>query len=684
MHMGGFTASAILAVVFGLLLLPLAVIPYVAWSNRRGTTGFGHALISAAGLVYLVALWAYTILPVPDPATLQCADAVYGQFLPFDFIREVNWGSFFADPMLRQVLLNVLVFVPLGALVRHLFGARILTTVLIGAAISLAIEVTQLTGIYGIYPCPYRVFDVDDLLANTLGALLGAFCAPVLAKIPGQHHRDPNSPAKVTAGRRLTGALVDFIAAYIIGFGIPLALEVTLALAYPDTYTELPIHTHISWIYAGSVITTAIAVFLIVPATTKATLGQHLSYLRSVRPDGSTPSFGQALIRFATGGGLYFILMALSALEIPLTRVLAHIWFVASILVILIFSPRGISGYASGLIVVDARDPDSRHAARRRIDEPRRMSAAVLALGGSIYLGFSLITGISSLLPIAGIGLSLLGLIALLASTLFLAGYLFVSGITVLRREGRSLANMLGLVALVGVVAVVALFAVAVITRVGWLVVLAVAALTITAYIGFIFFAFLIYGQLYARREAREGLDAVVVLGSRVFGDRVPPLLAARIDRGMEAHQAEVVAGREPLLILSGGQGDDEQIPEGEAMAKYALTEGAEPALVRAEIASTATEENLKFSREILREAGRGERILVATNDYHAFRAALLARKLGIEAQVVGAKTARYYFPSAVLREFAAVLLLEKWQHLAVGASVTFLSTLLAWFLTLG
>ncbi|WP_192496973.1 ElyC/SanA/YdcF family protein [Gulosibacter chungangensis] len=682
--MGGFTASAILAAFFGFLLLPLAIIPYVAWSNRRGTTGFGHALISAAGLVYLVVLWAYTILPLPDPATLQCSAEAYGQFVPFDFIREVNWSNALADSMLRQVLLNVLFFVPLGALVRHLFGTRILTTVLIGAAISLAIEVTQLTGIYGIYPCPYRVFDVDDLLANTLGAFVGAFLAPILAKFPGQHRRDPHAPAKVTAARRLTGALVDFISVVLIGFGLPLALEVTLALAYPNSFAELPIHTHMSWIYAGTIAATAIVMFLIVPATTNATIGQHLSYLRSVRPDGSAPGFGRTLIRFITGGGLYFILIALSTLEIPFTGGLAHLWFVASVLVILIFSPRGISGFASGLVVVDARDPDSAHAARRRIDEPRRMSAAVLALGGTIYLGFSLVLGISTLLPAAGLGLSLLGLVALIASTLFLAGYLLFSGVTVLRREGRSLANMLGLLALAGVTAVLAVFVIAVLNQIYWLLVLSVAALGLTAYLGFIFFAFLLYGQIYARREPRPGMAAVVVLGSRVFGDRVPPLLAARIDRGMAAHRAEVEAGRDPLLILSGGQGADEQVAEGEAMAKYALDAGAEPALVRAETASTTTEENLKFSRELLRAEARGERMLVATNDYHAFRAALLARKLGIDAQVVGAKTARYYFPSAVLREFAAVLFLEKWQHLAFGLGVTLLSGAVAWIIVIG
>src|SRR5699024_12280953 len=41
-------------------------------------------------------------------------------------------------------------------------------------------EITQLTGVYGIYNCPYRIFDVDDLLLNSTGALVGFLLAPIL------------------------------------------------------------------------------------------------------------------------------------------------------------------------------------------------------------------------------------------------------------------------------------------------------------------------------------------------------------------------------------------------------------------------------------------------------------------------------------------------------------------------
>lgn len=54
--MQGFGASAAIAVLLGAMVLPLVLIPYVAWSQRRGTTGPGHALLAALGVIYVLAL----------------------------------------------------------------------------------------------------------------------------------------------------------------------------------------------------------------------------------------------------------------------------------------------------------------------------------------------------------------------------------------------------------------------------------------------------------------------------------------------------------------------------------------------------------------------------------------------------------------------------------------------------
>jgi uncharacterized SAM-binding protein YcdF (DUF218 family) len=78
---------------------------------------------------------------------------------------------------------------------------------------------------------------------------------------------------------------------------------------------------------------------------------------------------------------------------------------------------------------------------------------------------------------------------------------------------------------------------------------------------------------------------------------------------------------------------------------------------------SSTTEENLAFSKAIMDAASSassiksGPRCVIVTSNYHVFRTAIIARKTGIRGQVTGARTAGYYWPTAMLREFAAVFL---------------------------
>lgn len=79
---------------------------------------------------------------------------------------------------------------------------------------------------------------------------------------------------------------------------------------------------------------------------------------------------------------------------------------------------------------------------------------------------------------------------------------------------------------------------------------------------------------------------------------------------------------------------------------------------------------------------GRTGPVVVSTNNFHAFRAAIIARELDIQAQVVGAPTARFFFPSAVLREFVGVLSRRRLLHGRVVLALAALSGALAWLIT--
>ncbi len=125
-------------------------------------------------------------------------------------------------------------------------------------------------------------------------------------------------------------------------------------------------------------------------------------------------------------------------------------------------------------------------------------------------------------------------------------------------------------------------------------------------------------------------------------------------------YEKQAARGNPPVLITSGGQGPDEKLPESHAMADYLVERGFPAEHIEREDRSRTTEENLLFSKAIMEQAKPGYRCVVVTNNFHAFRAALMARKTGVDGHVFGSPTARYYWPSATIREFAAVFLSHK------------------------
>jgi uncharacterized SAM-binding protein YcdF (DUF218 family) len=248
---------------------------------------------------------------------------------------------------------------------------------------------------------------------------------------------------------------------------------------------------------------------------------------------------------------------------------------------------------------------------------------------------------------------------------------LIANGITMIRRESVRPANLLSLVAGAALFVVIGLDVAAERTGDAKLSLFATVATLVFGYVSFLVVSYVLYAFLYGLLARTGGADFVVVLGSGLRPDGgVPPLLAHRLERGRAVWGAlDRRAGDfKPLLIVSGGQGGDEPVPEASAMASYLIARGFPAERLLLEYRSRSTEENLTFSQAIMDEIRPGARAAVVTSDFHAFRAALLARRLGIRGQVTGARVAGYYRPSAVLREFAAVFLRYRVINLGICA----------------
>jgi uncharacterized SAM-binding protein YcdF (DUF218 family) len=296
-----------------------------------------------------------------------------------------------------------------------------------------------------------------------------------------------------------------------------------------------------------------------------------------------------------------------------------------------------------------------------RVDN-RRLSIGMVAAIGGYFAVDSLLVGLEGTLPLALVFTIPLGLLPLLM--VVLSAYLVGNGLRMARKESRSLANGLSLIAGVLLLAVPVGIALAtwwllsthddqVVLRAILAGVIVVVGLCST-YLSSFFALFLVYGAVY--RRARFGsYDAVVVLGAGLVDGRVPPLLGSRLDRGAALFFARRSAGGECVLIPTGGQGSDEPRSEGAAMAEYLRDAGVPADAVLAETEAENTQQNLLFSRRIAEAHRPGSRVVIVTSDYHVLRSAMLARRVGLAAAATGAKTARYFVPSATLREFAAV-----------------------------
>lgn len=193
-----------------LLTFPLLLVHYI----RFRYISLPHALLTYGGVLYLLALAAFTLYPFPENATQFCHTYTLSPNLtPFASVASISTEG---QRAILQILANIIFFVPLGVFLRTLFRYNPGTIALIALAVSLTIETAQLTGAFGQYPCSYRLFDIDDLVWNVLGGVVGMLIASLL---PPLHH-DTSRKMVITTQpglvRRITGFSVDIIVVEVL------------------------------------------------------------------------------------------------------------------------------------------------------------------------------------------------------------------------------------------------------------------------------------------------------------------------------------------------------------------------------------------------------------------------------------------------------------------------------------
>ena len=160
---------------------------------------------------------------------------------------------------------------------------------------------------------------------------------------------------------------------------------------------------------------------------------------------------------------------------------------------------------------------------------------------------------------------------------------------------------------------------------------------------------------IYGRNDnATYDENAVIVLGCGIRGERVSVGLAKRLNKAYEYHLQNPKA----VIIVSGGQGPQEDIPEALAMKRYLVDKGVPESQIIMEDKSTSTITNFRNSYKIMYENNLSEySVVFVTNGYHVYRAKEYAESEGFKGIThLGTDIIWYTIPMNYMREMLAVL----------------------------
>ncbi|EDU36022.1 hypothetical protein B2H94_12415 [Clostridium sporogenes] len=275
-------------------------------------------------------------------------------------------------------------------------------------------------------------------------------------------------------------------------------------------------------------------------------------------------------------------------------------------------------------------------------------------------------------------------IIIMVGFPLYLLSFIFIlikSGYKLIKKEGARVTNFLSLS--LGIFIILWIWFTPNIIR-------GVTNPILTGIIGFItflisyffmmMFIFAISAAINTYMPKRKKYDYIIVLGSGLIGDRVPPLLASRIDKGIEIYKNQLEKGHPSKIIFTGAKGADEKISEGLAMWKYAKDKGIPNEHMIIEDQAVNTYENLSNSKKLLEEDyGTREkqyRCIVVTNNFHLFRSLIWARIVGLECDGAGSKTKLYFSLNALIREYIGVMYIYKKINILI-ISLAFLFSIL-------
>ncbi len=150
--------------------------------------------------------------------------------------------------------------------------------------------------------------------------------------------------------------------------------------------------------------------------------------------------------------------------------------------------------------------------------------------------------------------------------------------------------------------------------------------------------------------KGQDNLDYIIVLGAQVKDSGPSIVLKHRLNAAIDYLEKNP----DTICIVSGGQGYNEPYPEAQGMAEYMKNKGIDESRIIEEDESLTTSENIKNSMEYISD---GATVGIVTNNFHVFRALLIAKREGLKNVCgIAAKTTPIYLPNNMFREFFAII----------------------------
>ena len=229
--------SYLIAIKTAIIIFPfialLITIPFILLSyHKYGSINKIKTLVIYSFILYLITIYFLVILPLPSFDTASKIPPPHFNFIPFnfvrDFIRETSliitdtstYIKAIKEPCFYIAVFNIFMTIPFGMYLHYYFKFSFKKTLLYSMLLSLFFEITQGTGLYFIYPNPYRLCDIDDIILNTTGGLVGFGIMKLLEGfLPSREELDKRAyetGKKVSGLRRITIFCLDIFIFLII------------------------------------------------------------------------------------------------------------------------------------------------------------------------------------------------------------------------------------------------------------------------------------------------------------------------------------------------------------------------------------------------------------------------------------------------------------------------------------